>query len=32
VGKKAQPQFIRMWGTTGKLNGHIEEMYTGHAL
>ena len=32
VGKKAQPQFIRQWATTGKLNGHIEEMYTGHAL
>jgi ATP-binding cassette subfamily B protein len=32
VGKKAQPQFIRQWSTTGKLNGHIEEMYTGHAL
>jgi ATP-binding cassette, subfamily B, multidrug efflux pump len=32
IGKRAQPQFIRQWGTTGKLNGHIEEMYTGHAL
>jgi ATP-binding cassette subfamily B protein len=32
VGKKAQPQFIRQWSTTGKLNGHIEEMYTGHSL
>lgn len=32
IGKKAQPQFIRQWGTTGKLNGHIEEMYTGHSL
>jgi ATP-binding cassette subfamily B protein len=32
VGKRAQPQFIRQWATTGKLNGHIEEMYTGHAL
>ncbi|HEX6873151.1 MAG TPA: ABC transporter ATP-binding protein, partial [Micromonosporaceae bacterium] len=30
--KRAQPQFIRQWSTTGKLNGHIEEMYTGHAL
>jgi ATP-binding cassette subfamily B protein len=30
VGKRAQPQFIRQWSTTGKLNGHIEEMYTGH--
>jgi ATP-binding cassette, subfamily B, multidrug efflux pump len=32
VGKRAQPQFIRQWSTTGKLNGHIEEMYTGHSL
>jgi ATP-binding cassette, subfamily B, multidrug efflux pump len=32
IGKRAQPQFVRQWATTGKLNGHIEEMYTGHAL
>ncbi|WP_377271491.1 ABC transporter ATP-binding protein [Peterkaempfera sp. SMS 1(5)a] len=32
VGKRAQPQFVTQWRTTGKLNGHIEEMYTGHAL
>jgi ATP-binding cassette, subfamily B, multidrug efflux pump len=32
IGKRAQPQFIKQWGTTGKLNGHIEEMYTGHTL
>ena len=32
IGKRAQPQFVRQWSTTGKLNGHIEEMYTGHAL
>ncbi|MCC9310906.1 ABC transporter ATP-binding protein/permease [Kitasatospora sp. RB6PN24] len=32
VGKKAQPQFVSQWATTGKLNAHIEEMYTGHAL
>ncbi|WP_371484630.1 ABC transporter ATP-binding protein [Kitasatospora sp. NBC_00315] len=32
VGKRAQPQFVRQWKTTGELNGHIEEMYTGHAL
>ncbi|HEY2792526.1 MAG TPA: ABC transporter ATP-binding protein, partial [Micromonosporaceae bacterium] len=32
VGKRAQPQFIQQWATTGKLNGHIEEMYTGHSL
>ena len=32
IGKKSQPQFVRQWSTTGKLNAHIEEMYTGHSL
>ncbi|HYK31517.1 MAG TPA: ABC transporter ATP-binding protein [Streptosporangiaceae bacterium] len=32
IGKRAQPQFIRQWSTTGKLNGHIEENFTGHSL
>ncbi|WP_405592590.1 ABC transporter ATP-binding protein [Streptomyces sp. NBC_01190] len=32
VGKRAQPQFVQQWKTTGVLNAHIEEMYTGHAL
>ncbi len=32
IGKRAQPQFIKQWASTGKLNGHIEEMYTGHSL
>ncbi|WP_190130316.1 ABC transporter ATP-binding protein [Streptomyces mashuensis] len=32
IGKKAQPQFVAQWKSTGKLNGHIEEMYTGHTL
>jgi len=32
VGKRSQPQFVAQWATTGKLNGHIEEMFTGHAL
>src|SRR5262249_4588996 len=27
IGKRAQPQFVKQWSTTGKLNGHIEEMY-----
>ncbi|MCX4822914.1 ABC transporter ATP-binding protein/permease [Streptomyces sp. NBC_01142] len=31
IGRRAQPQFVRQWSVTGKLNGHIEEMYTGHA-
>ncbi|MEV0121463.1 ABC transporter ATP-binding protein [Streptomyces sp. NPDC050703] len=32
VGKRSQPQFVQQWKTTGKLNAHIEEMYTGHTL
>jgi ATP-binding cassette subfamily B protein len=32
VGKRAQPQFVQQWKTTGTLNSHIEEMYTGHSL
>jgi ATP-binding cassette subfamily B multidrug efflux pump len=32
IGKRAQPQFVAQWGTTGRLNGHIEEMFTGHTL
>ncbi|PWD52268.1 multidrug ABC transporter ATP-binding protein [Serinibacter arcticus] len=32
IAKRSQPQFIKQWRTTGDLNGHIEEMYTGHAL
>ena len=32
IGKRSQPQFVRQWATTGKLNGHIEEMFTGHSV
>jgi ATP-binding cassette subfamily B protein len=32
IATRAQPQFINQWRFTGRLNGHIEEMYTGHAL
>ncbi|WP_406305160.1 ABC transporter ATP-binding protein/permease [Streptomyces sp. NBC_00885] len=32
VGKRSQPHFVQQWKTTGKLNAHVEEMYTGHAL
>jgi ATP-binding cassette subfamily B multidrug efflux pump len=32
IAKKSKPQFVKQWSTTGKLNGHIEEMYTGHTL
>jgi ATP-binding cassette subfamily B multidrug efflux pump len=32
IGKRSQPQFVKQWASTGRLNGHIEEMFTGHAL
>jgi ATP-binding cassette subfamily B protein len=32
IAKRSQPQFIAQWATTGRLNAHIEEMFTGHAL
>ncbi|WP_322760434.1 ABC transporter ATP-binding protein [Frankia sp. Cr2] len=32
IGKFAQPQFVAQWKITGRLNAHIEEMYTGHTL
>jgi ATP-binding cassette subfamily B protein len=32
IGKRAQPQFKKQWAATGKLNGHVEEMITGHEL
>src|SRR5690606_30034859 len=32
IGKRAQPRFGRQWAATGKVNGHVEEMITGHQL
>jgi ATP-binding cassette subfamily B protein len=32
VGKRSQPQFVAQWKSTGTLNAHVEEMYTGHSL
>ena len=32
IAKRSQPQFVRQWASTGRLNAHIEEMYTGHSL
>ncbi|MEV8534328.1 ABC transporter ATP-binding protein [Streptomyces sp. NPDC051211] len=32
IGKKSQPHFVAQWKTTGTLNAHVEEMYSGHAL
>jgi ATP-binding cassette, subfamily B, multidrug efflux pump len=32
IAKRSQPQFVGQWASTGRLNAHIEEMYTGHEL
>jgi ATP-binding cassette subfamily B protein len=32
VMKRSQGMFIQQWRQTGKLNAHIEEAFTGHAL
>ncbi|MDP1712871.1 MAG: ABC transporter ATP-binding protein [Candidatus Nanopelagicaceae bacterium] len=32
IAKRSQKEFIAQWDWTGKLNGHVEEMHTGHAL
>jgi ATP-binding cassette subfamily B multidrug efflux pump len=32
IAKRSQGQFIAQWKTTGKLNSHIEEAFTGHEL
>jgi ATP-binding cassette subfamily B multidrug efflux pump len=30
--KRSQQQFVVQWASTGTLNGHVEEMHTGHAI
>ncbi len=30
--KRSQPQFIEQWASTGRLNGHVEEVFTGHEI
>ncbi len=32
IAKRSQTQFAAQWARTGALNGHIEEMHTGHAI
>ncbi|MFI8516882.1 ABC transporter ATP-binding protein [Streptomyces sp. NPDC085481] len=32
IGKRSQPHFVQQWKSTGKLNAHVEEMYSGHTL
>jgi ATP-binding cassette subfamily B protein len=30
IARRSQPHFVAQWDWTGRLNGHVEEMYTGH--
>jgi ATP-binding cassette subfamily B multidrug efflux pump len=32
IARRSQKQFTEQWDSTGALNGHIEEMYTGHNI
>ncbi len=32
IAKRSQVQFQAQWDRTGDLNGHVEEMHTGHAI
>ena len=32
VAKRSQPLFVKQWAHTGRLNAHIEESFTGHAV
>ncbi len=32
IARRSQKQFAAQWQRTGTLNGHIEEMHTGHAI
>jgi ATP-binding cassette subfamily B multidrug efflux pump len=32
IAQRSQPQFMEQWAATGKLNGHIEEVFTGHEI
>ena len=30
--RRSQKQFVAQWASTGTLNGHVEEMHTGHSI
>jgi ATP-binding cassette subfamily B protein len=32
IARRSQPQFVAQWASTGRLNGHVEEMHTGHSI
>lgn len=32
IGKRSQKLFVQQWASTGELNAHVEEAFSGHAL
>ncbi len=32
IAGRSQKRFVAQWASTGALNGHVEEMHTGHAI
>jgi ATP-binding cassette subfamily B protein len=32
IAGRSQKQFVAQWASTGSLNGHVEEMHTGHSI
>ena len=32
IARRSQKQFTAQWANTGTLNGHVEEMHTGHSI
>ncbi|HYN69188.1 MAG TPA: ABC transporter ATP-binding protein [Candidatus Eisenbacteria bacterium] len=32
IAGRSQSQFVAQWASTGRLNGHVEEMHTGHSI
>ncbi|WP_125612238.1 ABC transporter ATP-binding protein [Specibacter cremeus] len=32
IAKRSRVEFMAQWKTTGELNGHVEEMFTGHEI
>ena len=32
IARRSQKEFVAQWARTGTLNGHVEQMHTGHAL
>ncbi len=32
IARRSQKRFVAQWASTGTLNGHVEEMHTGHSI